>query len=189
MRRVYFFMLISANGFYERGPWELDWHSVDEEFNEFAIAQLDSVGTLLFGRATYEGMAAYWTTADAIASDPEVAGRMNSIEKIVFSKSLTEARWSNTRLVGGNAVEEVSALRSREGRDMLVMGSSDLAASLAEHGLIDEFRILVVPIVLPRGKPLFAGATRDLRMRLVSTRSFANGNVLLTYGPSRDDTA
>src|SRR5512143_318219 len=101
MRRVLFFMLISANGYYERGPWELDWHSVDEEFNAFAIAQLDSVGTLLFGRATYEGMAAYWPTADAIASDPEVAGRMNGIEKIVFSQSLTEARWSNTRRVGG----------------------------------------------------------------------------------------
>ncbi len=188
MRRVLFFMLTSLNGYYERGPWDLDWHSVDAEFNEFAIAQLDSVGALLFGRVTYEGMAAYWPTADAIASDPEVAGRMNGIEKIVFSKTLSDARWQNTRLVRGDAADEVQRLRAEPGRDMLVMGSAELATSLAEHGLIDEFRILVVPIVLPRGKPLFAGATRDLRLRLVSTRSFTNGNVLLTYGPSRDGT-
>ena len=182
MPRVLFFMLISANGFYERGPWDIDWHSVDAEFNEFAMDQLDSVGTLLFGRATYEGMASYWPTAEAIASDPEVAGRMNGIEKVVFSKSLTEVRWQNTRLVRGDAGDEVRALRSRPGRDLLVMGSSDLAASLAASGLIDEFRILVVPVMLDRGKPLLSGLAADLPLRLASTRAFGNGNVLLTYG-------
>ena len=182
MPRVLFFMMISANGFYERGPWEIDWHTVDAEFNEFAIAQLDSVGTLLFGRATYEGMAAYWPTPAAIADDREVAERMNGIEKVVFSKSLADAGWQNTRLVRGDATEEVRALRAKPGRDLLVMGSSDLAASLVAAGLIDEFRILVAPLMLPRGKALLWGLVADLPLRLTSTRVFGNGNVLLTYG-------
>ena len=183
MSRVVFFMLVSANGFYERGPWQIDWHNVDAEFNDFAIAQLDSAAALLFGRKTYEGMADYWPTEAAIASDPEVAGRMNAMSKVVFSRTLESAAWSNTRLVRGEAADEVAKLRERPGKDLILMASSDLASGLAERGLIDEYRILVNPVALPTGKPVLSGVHADVPLALRSIRTFASGNVLMVYGP------
>lgn len=183
MRKVLFFMLTSVNGFYERAPWVIDWHEVDEEFNAFAIAQLDECDLMVFGRTTYEGMAAYWPTEGAIHDDPEVARRMNTVAKIVFSTTLTQATWENTRLVQGDAAEELNGLKTAPGRDIIVMGSGRLATSLAERGVVDEFRILVNPIALPQGTPLFTGLTADLSLRLVSARTFRSGNVLLTYAP------
>ncbi len=183
MRKVLFFMLTSLNGYYERAPWGLDWHNVDAEFNDFAIAQLDSVDTMLFGRATYEGMAAYWPTPAAVNDDPEVAGRMNAMAKIVFSGTLDDARWENTRLVRDDACDVVASLKKANGRDIIVMGSGDLATSLADRGLIDEIRVLVNPIALPEGKPLFSGLRADLPLRLLNVRQFRSGNVLLTYAP------
>ena len=92
-RRVLFFMMVSANGFYERARWEIDWHVTDAEFNDFAIAQLDSADTLLFGRVTYEGMASYWPTPEAREGDPAVADRMNTVPKVVLSTTLDKADW------------------------------------------------------------------------------------------------
>lgn len=187
MRKVIFFMLTSLNGFYERAPWVIDWHNAgDPEFNEFATAQLDAADTLLFGRRTYEGMAAYWPTPEAIADDREVATRMNDIQKIVFSRSLEQATWQNTRVVRADAADEVQRLKATGGRALIVMGSGDLATSLAERGLIDEIRVMVNPIALPRGKPLFSGLERDLPLRLLDVRAFRTGNVLLTFGPRGD---
>ncbi len=184
MRRVLFFMLTSLNGFYEQGRWEIDWHNVDDEFTRFAIEQLESVDTLLFGRATYEGMASYWPTPAAVADSPATAEQMNSLPKIVFSKTLHKAEWNNTRLVRGDAAEEIKKLKEQPGKDMIILASSDLAASLAEHGLIDEYRIMVNPIALGEGKPLFQGMKRDLRLKLLDVRRFASGNVLLSYAPA-----
>lgn len=184
MRRVIFFMLTSVNGFYERAPWGLDWHHAgDPEFNAFAIAQLDAADLMLFGRKTYEGMASYWSTDEAITEDPEVSSRMNAMPKIVFSRTLGEAAWQNTRLVRGDPAAEVTRLKAMTGRDIIVMGSGDLATSLAAQGVIDELRILVNPIALPEGKPIFAGLKKDLPLRLVSARAFASGNILLSYAP------
>lgn len=103
--------------------------------------------------------------------------------KVVFSRSLGDATWQNTRLVRGDAAEEVARLKAASGRDIIVMGSGDLATSLAERRVIDELRILVNPIALPEGKPVFAGLKADLPLRLLSARTFASGNVLLTYAP------
>jgi dihydrofolate reductase len=162
MRRVLFFMLVSANGYYERAPWAIDWHMVDAEFNTFAEEQLDSVDTILFGRKTYEGMASYWPTPEAIAADLGTARRMSEKAKVVFSKTLPRAEWNNTHLVKGDAAAEVRRLKDEPGKDIAIFGSSDLTAS---------------------GKPLFAGLTQDLALRLVGTRTFGNGNVLLRYVP------
>ncbi len=180
-RRVLFFMMVSANGFYERARWEIDWHVTDAEFNEFAIAQLDSADTLLFGRVTYEGMASYWPTPEAVAGDPEVAHRMNALRKIVFFRTLDRADWSNTRLVSGDAAETIGELKREAGKDMILMGSSDLAVALADRDLIDEYRLMVAPIALGHGKPVLDGLADDLRLRLADVRRFANGNVLLSY--------
>ncbi len=183
MKKLFFFMMVSANGYYERGPWQIDWHNADEEFNEFAIAQLDQMDTLVFGRKTYEGMARYWPGPDALADDPGVAKRMNGLAKVVVSKSLERADWNNTRVVRDPAA--VGEMKSEPGKDALLIGSSDLATSLAALGLIDEYRLMVAPIALGTGKAVLDGLGSDLELTLRATRTFKNGNVLLTYGPRR----
>ena len=180
-RRVLFFMMVSANGFYERARWDIDWHITDAEFNDFAIAQLDAADTLLFGRVTYEGMASFWPTPEAVAGDPEVARRMNALRKIVFSHTLDHANWNNSRVVAGDVGETIGELKREPGKDMILMGSSDLAVALADRDLIDEYRLMVAPIALGHGKPVLDGLADDLRLRLADVRRFANGNVLLSY--------
>jgi len=183
MKKLLFFMMTTANGLYERGPWEIDWHNTDEEFNEFAIEQLERMDTLVFGRKTYEGMIRYWPTPEAIAADPIVAGKMNGLSKIVVSKTLDRADWSNTRLV--RDLDAIAALKREPGteKDALLIGSSDLAAGLAARGLIDEYRFMVNPIALGTGKPVLQGLGSDLGLELLRTRTFKNGNVLLCYAP------
>lgn len=161
------------------------WHNADEEFNEFAIRQLDETGTLLFGRVTYQLMAGYWPIPTAIENDPIVAGKMNSIEKVVFSRTLTKAEWKNTSIVRGNAAGEVSKLKEMQGRAIGVFGSANLSSALLEEGLVDELRIMVNPIVLGSGRPLFVGRQSPLRLQLVKSRTFGSGNVLLYYRPFR----
>jgi dihydrofolate reductase len=189
MRKVLFFMFTTLNGYYERGlpgdDWgNIDWHNFSEEMAAFSVEQLDTVDTILFGRATYEGMASYWPTPDASADSPVIAGKMNSLPKIVFSRTLEQAEWSNTRPVRGDAADEVARLKEQPGGDMIIFGSSDLAASLAPRGLIDEYRIMVTPILLGEGKPLLKGLSGDVPLTLLRARTFGNGNVLLSYAPA-----
>src|SRR5947209_13503348 len=110
MRNLFLFMMVTLDGFFEGPNQEIDWHNVDEEFNEFAIQQLNDLDTLLFGRVTYQLMASYWPTPIAIENDPIVADKMNTVPKIVFSKTLDKAEWINSRLVKENSAEEISKL-------------------------------------------------------------------------------
>ncbi len=150
MRKVIIFNLTSLDGYFEGPDRDINWHNVDEEFNKFAEQQTDEFGALLFGRVTYELMAGYWPTEDAKRDDPIIAGLMNSLPKIVFSKTLKHVEWENTRLVNDNFVEAISKLKQEAGKDIAIFGSSDLAVTFIEHGLIDEFRIMVNPIALGR---------------------------------------
>jgi dihydrofolate reductase len=184
MRKLIFFMLTTLDGFYEGPNKEIDWHNVDEEFNEFAIEQLNSVDVLLFGRVTYELMASYWPTPAATTNDPIVADKMNGLPKIVFSKTLSSVEWQNTRLVKENIAEEISKLKQQPGKDLIIFGSSDLAVTLIQHGLIDEYRIMVNPVVLGNGKSLFKGINHKLNLKLLKTKTFRSGNVLLYYQPA-----
>lgn len=184
MRKIYLFSLVTLDGFFEGArKWELDWHNVDEEFQKFAIDQLNATDLLLFGRVTYEGMAAYWTTPDAMKNDPVVAGKMNSIQKIVFSTSIKEASWNNTRLIKEDVAEEVSKLKAQPGKDIGILGSAKLVSGLIQQNLIDEYRIMVNPVVLGEGRPLFEGFGKKIGLRLLRTRSFKSGNILLYYAP------
>jgi dihydrofolate reductase len=184
MRKLFLFNFISLDGFFEGPNKELDWHNVDAEFNDFAIEQLDSIDLILFGRITYEMMASYWSTDTAIKNDPEVAGRMNSIQKIVFSKTLPKANWNNTTLVKENAPEEVEKLKNQQGKDIAIFGSFGLALTLLPDKLIDEFRIMVNPVVLGKGKQMFDSITERLHLKLINTKVFNSGNVLLYYKPN-----
>lgn len=185
MRNLFLFMMVTLDGFFEGPDHSIDWHNVDEEFNDFAIDQLDEIDTLLFGRVTYEGMASYWPTPVAIEDDPVVAGKMNAIPKIVFSRTLDRADWSNSRLVKENIAEEISQLKQQPGRDLAIFGSANLTMSLLQMGLVDELRLMVNPVVLGEGKPLFADIHEKLNLKLIKTRVFRSGNVLLCYQPDK----
>lgn len=179
-------MLITLDGFFEGPNRELDWHNVDDKFNEYAIGLLNNVDVLLFGRVTYQLMAGYWPTPAATANDPVIADRMNNLPKIVFSRTLEKAEWQNTRLIKGNIAEEISKLKQQPGKDMAMFGSSDLALTFIQLGLIDEYRIIVNPVVLGNGKHLFKGIKDRLNLKLIKTKTFSSGNVLLCYEPVRE---
>jgi dihydrofolate reductase len=185
MRKISFFMLTSLDGFFEGHNRDITWHNVDEEFNKFAIEQLNSVDTLIFGRVTYEMMAGYWPTPVAVSNDPVVAGKMNSLPKVVYSNTLTDVKWQNTRLIKDDFVQQTLKLKQQPGRDLIIFGSSDLAVTFMEHGLIDEFRIMVNPVALGGGKPLFQGLNDKYLLKLLKTRTFISGNVLLYYAPGK----
>ncbi|RHX94199.1 riboflavin biosynthesis protein RibD [Leptospira yasudae] len=181
MKKVILQQMISLDGYFEGPQRSIDWHVVDKEFNEYAVDFLNSVDTLLFGRVTYELMAGYWTTADALRDDPIVAAKMNELRKVVYSKTLKKADWNNTKLISSNLIEEIRALKNEPGKDIAIFGSSDLSVPLIDDGLIDELRIFVNPVLLGGGKPLFQGIQQRIKLKLTQTRTFRSGNVLLYY--------
>jgi dihydrofolate reductase len=184
MRKLTVFNLMTLDGYFAGEGGDISWHSVDEEFQELANAASNSGNTLLFGRVTYELMAGFWPTREAIRTDPVVAAGMNKSEKIVFSRTLQKADWNNTRLVKDDMLAEVRKLKQGTGKDLTVLGSGSIVAQLAEEGLIDEYQVLLNPVVIGKGKTMFEGLKRRLALKLVRTRTFGNGNVLLTYVPA-----
>ena len=189
MRKIFAFLMTTLDGYYEGPDQEFDFWVTDEEFDEFSVEQLDEVDTLLFGRVTYEGMAAYWPTSAAEEDDPRVTQRMNSISKIVVSRSLDKAEWANTRVVKGDIAEDLAKLKRQPGKDIAIFGSSDLTVSLLRMGLVDEVRIMVNPVVLGDGKSLFTTAGERIGLKLLRSRPFRSGNVLLYYEPAVRSTA
>jgi dihydrofolate reductase len=184
MRTLASFIITSLDGFHEGLNGEFDWPIVDEEFNDFAIRQLDEAQTLGFGRATYEHMAAYWPTDQARANEPGITSRMNTKPKLVFSTTLEHASWRNATVVAGEAVEQVEMAKTDTGGELLVLGSAHLTAHFVAAGVLDELRIMVCPITIGRGHSLFEDLTDRVALRLTGVRQFHSGNVLLTYLPS-----
>jgi len=186
MRKLFTFNMVSLDGFFEGPSHDISWPNVDDEFNQFAIEQTGSVGTILFGRVTYELMASYWPTPAALEDDPFVADLMNRLPKIVFSRTLQKAEWNNTRLIKNNIAGEITTLKGQPGNDLAVFGSANLISSLHQMNLIDEHRIMVNPVVLGNGTPLFQGIKSPIRLKLLKTRTFRSGNVLLNYQPGNN---
>ena len=180
-RRLIVWNMISLDGYFE-GPrrWDLDWHehAWGEELQRFSREQLDGADLLLFGRVTYEGMAGHWPSAKG-----ETAERMNRMHKVVFSSTLDRADWSNTTLVKDDVAGEVARLKAQPGADILVIGSAALCATLLEHGLIDEYRLGLAPVVLGGGTPLFKPSATRTAMELLEARPLTSGGVLLRYRP------
>lgn len=168
--------MITLDGFFAGPEGEIDWHRVDEEYNEYAAQFLHSVDALLFGRITYRLMESYWPTASG-----EIADHMNSLNKIVVSKTMQSAEWSNTRLIGDDAAEEIARLKRQPGKDIAIFGSGSLVSFLMNARLIDEWHLIVVPVVLGKGKPLFAGVSERMGLKLVRTCTMRSGNVRLYY--------
>ena len=184
-RKLILFMMVSVDGYYEGPNHDIDWHTVDEDFSLFASDQLAAVDTLVFGRKTYELMTTYWPTAEAAANDAVIAGYMNSYPKLVVSRTLQQADWGNTRLIQTDVAAELTALKQQPGKDLIIMGSGDLAVALTELDLIDEYRLMIAPVALGAGKPLFTGLTRAAKLKLIKATTFRSGNVLLHYEPAR----
>lgn len=185
MRKAIMFNLITVDGYFEGvNKWDIDWHQVDDEFNQFSIDQLNLSGGLIFGRVTYQGMAAYWPTPTAIQNDPIVAGLMNTIKKYVFSRTLEKIEWSNSQLIKGDAVTELKKLKEQPGNDLYIFGSANLSSTFTKNGLIDEYRLMVNPIVLGKGVPIFDSNQGILKLNLINLKTFRNGNVLLYYQPA-----
>lgn len=181
MRRLVVWNVMTLDGYFEGDtPWDLGHHETvwGDELEAFSLEQGKEIGTLLFGRRTYEGMASYWKSA---AEPGAVADMMNSIEKAVATRTLDAATWNNTRLLKGDAVTAVRALKAEDGKDVFVFGSADLLSSLLAAGLVDEYRICLAPILLGKGNPLFKTSDRKFKMQLETARQLKSGGVLLTY--------
>jgi len=181
MGRLVMWNLLTLDGRFEGAkPWELDWHELvwGDELERLSIEQLGEAAGLVFGRRTYEGMAAYWTPATG-----QIADLMNGIPKYVFSRTLDRAGWSNTTLVGGDAVDGVRAVKERADGDLFVFGSAALSGALMRQGLFDEYRLALTPVVLGAGAPLFKPDAGRLRLRLLEARPLSTGCVVLRYEP------
>jgi dihydrofolate reductase len=179
MKKVIFQMSVSIDGYVEGPGREIDWHVVDQDFNAYAVETLKATDVLIMGRKTYELMAGYWPTAPD--NDP-VKQEMNARPKLVFSKTLKHVDWQNSRRATGSIADEVARLKQVPGDGLLWVGGSDLASSFLEQGLIDEIRIVLTPILLGAGKTVFDAIKKRHPLKLLSTKSFKSGNVILTYG-------
>jgi dihydrofolate reductase len=161
----------------------MSWaHKQDPEWIAFTSDNATGGGgELVFGRKTYEMMASYWPTPEAMESLPAIAAGMNNLPKVVFSRTLDKATWKNTRLVKGDLPSEIRRMKDESGDPMVIMGSGSLVSQLTDASLVDEYQVALNPIVLGKGRTMFDGVRKRMDLRLEKSRSFKNGNVVLYY--------
>ncbi len=187
MRRLGVFNNVSLDGYFVDSRGDIRWaheEKPDPEWNAFVANNASSDGQLLFGRITYELMASFWPTPQAMQSMPAVATGMNKMPKIVFSRTLDRVTWANTRLLKSDLAAEVRRMKNEPGPEMVILGSGSIVAQLAQEHLIDEFQVAVIPVVLGGGRTMFDGIKEKLPLKLTKSRAFANGNVVLNYEPA-----
>lgn len=189
MRRLVVFNQVSLDGYFTGPAGDISWLNKtgrDAEWRAFVEENARGGGTLVFGRVTYELMASFWPTPLAAEQFPVVAERMNSLPKVVFSRTLAEALWVNTRLMKGAPAAEMRTMKREPGGAMTILGSGSIVSQLTQEGLIDEYQVVVFPVVLGNGRTMFDGLGERLTLRHTKTRTFGNGNVLLCYEPMRE---
>jgi dihydrofolate reductase len=180
MQRLRVFESVSVDGYFTGADGDLSWSHAggdDPQFADWVAGNASSGGALLFGRKTYQMMAAFWPTPLAAQQMPVVAQGMNAATKYVASKSL-QPTWHNTQLLKGDLLEAVRALKASEGNGITVLGSGSVAAQLGEAGLVDEYQLVIVPVTLGGGRTVF---TQPRKLRLLEQRAFRCGNVVVTY--------
>lgn len=185
MRKIYMFNRTSLDGFFAGLDGNIDWFIPDPEVDR-DIHQMMNPDSCLFGRVTYQLFENYWPMVarnpDAPAGAKTMANELNTMNKLVFSRTLDKLSWENSRLMKRNLVEEVKQLKQGDGKDLVIFGSGSIVQQLAGEDLIDEYLILVTPIALGAGKSLFAGVNHS-NFKLVEVKSYRSGNVLLHYAP------
>lgn len=193
-RRIVMFNQVSADGFFSDAHGGLDWIVSDPEIHARAVAGMPQTDTILFGRHTYEQFASFWPGAlqnlDAAGPhgsdkrDPAFAAMarwLNDSQKLVFSTSLTHADWHNTELVPQLEPKAVAKRKQTPGKNLMIFGSGSLVSQLSEHGLIDEYRFVVCPILLGEGRTLLGDLSKRVKLELLEAQPFRSGNVMLTY--------
>jgi dihydrofolate reductase len=180
VRKVIAWNVATLDGYFEGAkPWELDFHETvwGPELEKLSTDQLADLDYLLFGRKTYEGMAAHWTEN----SEGEIGTAMNTVPKLVASRTLKSADWNNSTLIDGDIGEAIRRLKAEDGRNIYVFGSADLLSTLIAEGLVDEYRICIAPVLLGTGTPLFKPADGKTSLKLIEAKALANGGVLMRY--------
>ena len=185
MSKLFVQNLVTLDGYVESSPWGLEWHNVDAEF--FAAHEEEiwgNLGGIVYGRKTYEGMYKYWTSEEGLKDSSKVAEKLLATPKFVVSSTLKNAEWKNTTVL--HDLTELAKVKEKMGdKQMVIFGSSDLCASLLEAGMLDEVKQIVNPVLLGHGKPMFQGLKKTTKLKLLRTRTFKNGNVLLVYEPEK----
>jgi dihydrofolate reductase len=182
MPKLVVFNTVSLDGYYCDLNGDMSWaHKQDAEWNAFTAGNAQGESRLVFGRVTYQMMASFWPTPMALERAPGVAERMNSLPKVVFSTTLDQATWNNTKLVKSDIAKEMQRLKEAPGPDMVILGSGTIVSQFTQAGLIDSYQIVVSPIVLGSGKSMFHGVKKSLPLKRTKTMSFENGNVVLWY--------
>jgi dihydrofolate reductase len=181
MRKLIASMMVSLDGFIEGPNKELDWFVDDDELFEYFHELLDSVDMFLYGRVSYQLMVSYWPSAIG-----KLADQMNAKPKIVFSRTLEKVEW-NSRLVKDNLAVEVTKLKQQHGKPLALFAGADMLLTLRQLGFIDEYRVMINPVVLGGGTPLFKGVTENLKLKLLKARTFKSGVVGLHYEPERNE--
>lgn len=187
MGKIMVFNSISLDGYFTDANSEMSFaHNPipDAEWEAFVSGNASGGGTLIFGRITYELMVKFWPTPAAAESMPEVAEAMNNYQKVVFSRTMDKASWKNTRLVKTDLIGEIQKMKKEPGRDMAILGSGSIVSQLTQHGLVEEYQMVVIPVMLGKGRTMFEGIKEKVPLKLIRTRAFENGNVLLCYEPA-----
>lgn len=183
MRTLTVFNFITLNGFYKGEDNDISWHRHGAEEGQHSVEALKADNILLFGRVTYEMMASWWPTPMAAEAYPEVAKGMNNAEKIVFSNTIEDPKWANTKVLNDNIIEKIRQLKSQPGKDMTLLGSGSIVAQFADAGLIDSYQIMTDPVVITSGTAIFNGIKKPLNLQLTDTKNFKSGVILATYKP------
>jgi len=180
------FIQTSLDGYYSDNAGDMSFAhrpAEDREWTEFMTGNARSDAVLVLGRKTYEMMSQWWPTPDAAAMYPELAARMNSLPKLVFSHRLRTTDWNNTTLVRRDAVKAIREMKTKKGPNMSILGSGSLVRQLSQAGLVDVLQVVVNPVALGAGHSLLAGLDRREPLQLAKSRVFANGSIVLWYAP------
>ena len=185
MGKLTSFNFVTLDGYFKGPNEDTSWHQHgNPEETEYAAEGAGSGSTLVFGRKTYEMMAGFWPTPMAAESMPEVADGMNKSRKIVISNSLEKADWVNTEIIKGDIFEQIKEIKNTQENNLTILGSGSIVSQFAEQGLVDEFQIMIDPTVIGEGTSLFKGISNKLDLKLISSRVFKSGTILLSYKPA-----
>ncbi len=183
MKKVIVFNRVSLDGFFAGPNGEIDWFIHDPEVDRVAHARMHP-DTVLFGRVTYQMFEGYWPgvgkNPNASKEEQALSDELNGMTKVVFSNTLKGVTWENARLVKKDVPGEVRKLKRADGPDMVIFGSGTIVHQLAQQGLIDEFMIVVTPVILGAGRPLFGSINKN-NLKLLKSKTFKSENVLLHY--------
>ncbi len=182
MRKLFLFMMVSLDGYFEGEGHDLSWHNAkNEEFKRLVKAQNVRTDAILMGHNTYRLMASYWSAPMGMKDDPQTARFMTATPKFVAARRPFAPGWKNVTVLDGNATAKVKALKRTKGGDIAMFGSNKLCVGLMAAGLVDECRLMVNPVALGGGTPLFDGIKKPPRFKLAGCRTYRSGNVMLTY--------